>query len=122
MVDLLNFPLPFAFTGNTWDGLTWTVSDVDVGDTEYADTLASARFQLQDESGTIILTRTSATAGQVTLNVTTADAWSVTVEPMAMTIAAGTYNYGLETVDAASVTKIRMAGTILFKPDPVKTV
>lgn len=119
MVDPLNFPLPPTFTGNTWDGLTWTVSDVDAGDTEFAAALASARFQLQDAAGAVALTLSSATAGQVTLNVTTANAWSFTVEPRALAVTAGTYTYGLETVDADGVTKIRMAGTLVVKPDPV---
>jgi hypothetical protein len=122
MVDLLNFPLPPTFTGNTWDGLTWTVDSVEAGDTEYAAVLVSARFQLQTEDGTVALTRTSATAGQVTLNETSADSWSVTVEPVDLTLNPGTYTYGLETVDADGVTKIRMAGTFVVKPDPVKTV
>lgn len=119
MVNLLNFPLPETFTGKTWDGLTWSVSNVADGDTEFAAALVSARFQLQDADGNADQTLTSATAGQVTLNVTTANLWSVTVEPRVITLAAGTYTYGLETVDANGVEKARMAGTLIIKTDPV---
>lgn len=119
MVDPLKFPLPETFTGKTWDGLTWVISDVAAEDTEFDAALSLARFQFQDADGAVALTLTSATAGQVTINVATANAWSVTVEPRVLTLTAGTYTYGLETTDANSREKTRMAGTIVLKSDPV---
>lgn len=119
MVNLLNFPLPETYTGKTWDGLTWTVTSVADGDTEYAAALSSARFQFQDVDGNVDLTLSSSVSGEVTLNTTTADAWSITVEPRALSLTPGTYTYGLATVDADGIEKVRMAGTIQIKTDPV---
>jgi hypothetical protein len=119
MVDPLKFPLPETFAGKTWDGLTWTVSAVEAEETEYDAALTSARFQFQDADGAVALTLSSATAGQVTINTATANAWSITVEPRILTLTAGTYTYGLETTDADGREKPRMAGTIVIKPDPV---
>lgn len=117
--DLLNYTLPPTSKGCTWDGLTWTVSGVTGGDTEYAAALVSARFQLKDADNASVLSLTSATPGEVTLNVTTADAWSITVEPRTLTVAAGTYTYALETTDADGTIKPRMTGSIRIRPEPI---
>jgi hypothetical protein len=117
-MDPLNFPLPDAFKGCTWPGLTWTVTAVDDGDTEFAAALVSAKFQMQDSSGNAILTLSSAVSGEVTLNATTANAWSITVEGRIMTAAAGNYTYALETTDADGIVSPRMSGTIRVNPDP----
>jgi hypothetical protein len=105
--------LPSTYKDCTWDGLTWTVTASD--GTEFADTLSSATFVLKDEDGTAVLTLTSATAGQITLNVTTADAWSLTVEPRILTLSAATYSWTLTTTDSASVVKPRLVGTLQIK-------
>lgn len=117
--DPLNFVLPDTFKGDTWDGLTWTISDVSEDDTEYASTLTLARFQLQSENGAVALTLTSQTSGEVTINTASANAWSVTVEPRILNLDAGTYSFGLETTDADGVVKTRMAGIQEVKADPV---
>ena len=114
---LLNHTLPETHKGCTWDGLSWSVSS---DATEYAATLASARFQIQDEDGNAALTLTSATAGQVTLNTTTAGAWDITVEPRTLTLDAGSYSYALETTDADGVIKPQMAGTLTILDEPIK--
>jgi hypothetical protein len=119
MVNLLNYTLPETFAGTTWSGLTWAVSVTGDDETEFASELVSARFQLRSETGGVALTLSSENAGEVTLESTAADAWSIIVEKQDLTIAPGTYTYGLETTDADGITKPRMAGTLLVKPDPV---
>jgi hypothetical protein len=119
MVNLLNYTLPETFTGTTWSGLTWAVSVTGDDETEFASELVSARFQLRSETGGVALTLSSENAEEVTLESTAADAWSIIVEKQDLTIAPGTYTYGLETTDADGITKPRMAGTLLVKPDPV---
>ena len=116
--DIVIANLPATFKGCTWDGLTWVISDVDGDDTEFAAALSSASFQLQDADGVSVLSLTSATPGEVTINVATANAWSVTVEPRILSVAAGAYTYALETTDADGRKKPRIAGSIQVKPDP----
>jgi len=117
--DIYSIKLPDTFQGKTWDGITWRVTDVPADATEFAGTLTLARFQLQDEAGEVALTLSSATAGQVTINTATPNAWDVTVEPLVLTIAAGTYRWGLETTDSTGLIKIRIGGTLKIKPDLV---
>jgi len=117
--DLLNYTLPPTSKGCTWDGLTWTVDSVTAGDTEFAAVLASARFQFKDADNVSVLSLSSASASEITLNETAADSWSITVEPRTLTIAAGTYTYALETTDADGVIKPRMTGTIRIRPEPI---
>jgi hypothetical protein len=107
--------LPCAFKGATWDGLTWRVDSTD--GTDYDAVLSSARFQLQDSTGTAVLTLTSAVGTEITLNVTTARLWSVTVEKRLLTLDAGIYSWALETTDAESTIKVQLIGTLTVKPD-----
>jgi hypothetical protein len=107
--------LPCAFKGATWDGLTWRIDSTD--STEYDAVLSSARFQLQDSAGAAVLTLTSAVGGEITLNVTTARLWSVTVESRLLTIDAGIYSWALETTDADGTVKVQLIGTLTVKPD-----
>jgi hypothetical protein len=107
--------LPCAFKGATWDGLTWRVDSTD--GTDYDAVLSSARFQLQDSAGAAVLTLTSAVGSEITLNVTSARLWSVTVEKRLLTIDAGIYSWALETTDAASTIKVQLIGTLTVKPD-----
>ncbi|MEY3898670.1 MAG: hypothetical protein RLZZ214_4192 [Verrucomicrobiota bacterium] len=111
--------LPDVFQSETWDGITWAIESVDAGETEFASTLASARFQMQDTSGNVALDLTSATEGQVTINESAPNAWSVTVEPRILTLSSGVYSWGFETTDSAGVVKIRLAGSIKIKGDLV---
>ena len=117
--ELLNQTLPSTVKGDTWDGLTWEITSVDAEDTEFADTLTLARFQLQDDTGAAALTLTSATPGQVTINTATANAWSVTVEPRVLSLDAGSYSWGLELTDSGGVVKTRAGGFIEIIQDPV---
>jgi hypothetical protein len=107
--------LPCAFKGATWDGLTWRVDSTD--GTDYDAVLSSARFQLQDSAGAAVLTLTSAVGTEITLNVTSARLWSVTVEKRLLTLDAGIYSWALETTDAASTIKVQLIGTLTVKPD-----
>jgi hypothetical protein len=107
--------LPCAFKGATWDGLTWRVDSTD--GTDYDAVLSSARFQLQDSAGAAVLTLTSAVGSEITLNVTTARLWSVTVEKRLLTLDAGIYSWALETTDADSTIKVQLIGTLTVKPD-----
>jgi hypothetical protein len=110
MDNPLNITLPASFTGDTWDGLTWTVSDVDPDDTEFAKTLESAIFQLQNKAGDAVLTLSSEAAGEITINNSSPNEWSVTVEPRILTIPGAVYSYGLKTIDTDGVEKTRIAG------------
>ena len=107
--------LPCAFKGATWDGLTWRVDSTD--GTDYDAVLSSARFQLQDSAGAAVLTLTSAVGTEITLNVTTARLWSVTVEKRLLTLDAGIYSWALETTDADGTIKVQLIGTLTVKPD-----
>ena len=107
--------LPCAFKGATWDGLTWRIDSTD--GTDYDAVLSSARFQLQDSAGAAVLTLTSAVGSEITLNVTTARLWSVTVESRLMTLDAGIYSWALETTDADGTGKVQLIGPLTVKPD-----
>ena len=107
--------LPCAFKGATWDGLTWRIDSTD--GTDYDAVLSSARFQLQDSAGAAVLTLTSAVGSEITLNVTTARLWSVTVENRLLTLDAGIYSWALETTDADGTVKVQLIGTLTVKPD-----
>ena len=107
--------LPCAFKGATWDGLTWRIDSTD--STDYDAVLSSARFQLQDSAGSAVLTLTSAVGSEITLNVTTARLWSVTVESRLLTLDAGIYSWALETTDADGTVKVQLIGTLTVKPD-----
>ena len=109
--DIVRLDLPETRVGCTWRGLTWALTDP--GDsTDYAATLSLAEFIATDSStGAVVLTRTSATAGQVTLNTATANAWDITVEPLILSLAAGYYSFTLYTTDADGVRAPRWEGT-----------
>jgi hypothetical protein len=114
-----NVKLPDTFKNDTWDGITWAISSVDSNDSRFASALSSVRFQLQTVSGTSALTLTSATAGEITINTATSNAWSVTIEPRILAIADGEYLYGLEFTDADGVVKTYLTGSLTVLADPV---
>ena len=117
-----SIPLPDVFQGDTWDGLTWEIESVDPDDTEHAGTLTQAIFQLTDSAGAVALTLDSDNvADAVTLNVTTPNAWSVTVEARTMTLAAGSYSWALRMFDDSATPerrKVRIFGTLRVNADP----
>jgi hypothetical protein len=119
MANFVTFPE--TFTGDTWDGFTFVVSDA-AEDTDYAGALTLARCQLQDYTGASALSLSSAVSGQVTINVSSAYLWSVTVEPRILTLSAGTYSVGLELTDNSTSPpriKTRLTGTLQVCSDPV---
>ena len=114
-----NVKLPDTFKGDTWDGLTWEISSVDADDTRFAAALVGCRFELQTLAGVAALSLSSATAGQITINNSAANAWSVTVESRILSLAAGEYLYGLEFTDADGVVKTYLTGSLTVLADPV---
>lgn len=114
-----NVKLPDTLKGDTWDGLTWEISSVDPDDTRFAAALSLCRFELQTLAGVAALSLSSATAGQITINTSTANAWSVTVEPRILSLSAGEYLYGLEFTDADGVVKTYLTGSLTVLADPV---
>ena len=64
-----------------------------------------------------MLTLTNAVGSEITLNVTTAKLWSITVENRLLTVDAGIYSWALETTDAAGIIKVQLIGTLTVKPD-----
>ena len=111
--------LPPTFRDCTWPGLTWRIDSTD--GTDFDAVLSSAVFQLQSSTGASVLTLTSATAGQVTLNDTAAQAWDITVEPRILSIDAGNYAWYLETTDADGVKNPVLVGTLTVFSDPTAT-
>jgi len=115
--SLKNIALDETVTGETFDGFTLTIDSSD--DTKFADTLSLVRMSWRDESGTVVLTLSSATAGQITINTATAYAWSFTVEPRTLSLTAGFYSWAVETTDSAGVKdKDFMRGTHSIITDP----
>jgi hypothetical protein len=64
-----------------------------------------------------VLTLSSAVGSEITLNVTAARLWSITVENRLLTVDAGIYSWALETTDAESTIKVQLIGTLTVKPD-----
>ena len=105
-----------TISGETWGGLTLTIDSSD--DTEFADTLALVRMSWTGSDGTTALTITSATAA-ITISNSAAYAWSFTVEPRALSLAADTYSWHIETTDSAGVVnKDFLTGTHDIVNDP----
>lgn len=110
-----------TFSGDTWDGFTWTVSDVSSDDTRFAGTLTQALMQITDSTGAAVLTLDSDVSGEITLNETTANAWSVTVEPRILTLGEGVYSWALRLFDDSiegEQRKVTLSGTIPIIANP----
>lgn len=108
---------PPITSGDTWGGFTWEITSVEAGNTDYLGTLTLARFELKDPYGAVALLLTSPT--QITLNNTAANLWSVTINPLTITLAANIYTYGLETTDSITGVKTQLVGTLTVNVDPV---
>ena len=105
-----------TISGETWGGLTLTIDSSD--DTEFADTLSLVRMSWTGSDGTTALTISSATSA-ITITTATAYAWSFTVEPRALSLAADTYSWAIETTDSAGVVnKDFLTGTQEITDDP----
>ena len=107
--------LPAVYKTTTWDGLTWKITQST--SSEYDVVLSSARFQLQDANGSAVLTLTSADASEITLNITTANLSSITIEKRLLSLDVGIYSWALETTDADGTIKMQIIGTLNIKPD-----
>ena len=109
--DIIKLDLPDTKEGCTWRGLTWTIDGVDADNTQYDATLTLAEFIAQDSTGAVVLTLTSATAGQVTINSSAANSWSVTAEPRILSLTSGFYPFTFFTTDSSGVRAPRWEGT-----------
>ena len=88
-------------SGETWDGLTFSIDSSD--DTKFAAALSRVRMTWRNTSGQTLLTLDSNTAGHITITTATAYAWAFTVEPRALNLAAGMYSWAIEVTDADGV-------------------
>ena len=117
--NIVKADLPDAFKGCTCDGLTWALTSVDDDVTEYAAVLSLAVFQLQDSDGAAALTLSSAVSGEVTLNATGANAWSITVEPFIVSVATGVYSLALVATDDSARKTCVLQGTLRVHAPPI---
>lgn len=109
--NIVKLDLPDTKDGCTWRGLSWAITSVDADVTDYDAVLSFAEFIVYDSDGTVVLTLTSNTAGQVTLTTTTANAWDITVEPRILTLDPGFYSFTLFTTDASAFRAPQWEGT-----------
>lgn len=113
--SLKNIKLGLVAAGETWSGLTFTIDSSD--DTAYASALTRVRMSWR-AAGAVALTLDSAAAGQITIANPTAYAWSFTVEPRALALAAGFYTWAIETTAGAITDKDLLSGTQQITTDP----
>jgi hypothetical protein len=104
--------LPPIYRGQAWTGLRWRAA---APHPDFAHPLTAAAFQLQTESGTAALTLTTAT-GAIIIDNATPNEWEVTVLPLAITVAPGSYAWALETTDAAHRVNPRCHGIFTIIP------
>lgn len=115
--ELKRHVLDEVASGDTWPGLTFTITSSD--DTEYANTLSRVRMTFKTAAGSAALTLDSNTAGQITITAATAYAWDFTVEPRTLSLTPGWYSWAVETTDSTGrINKDLLAGTINITPDP----
>jgi hypothetical protein len=94
--------------GETWDGLP-NCSVTSTG-TFTGSSLSSVVMVWKNSAGTTALTRTSATAGQITI--TDAANWQFDVEPITTwSLSAGNYSWTLTMTDSSGNIRKRVAGT-----------
>lgn len=114
--NLQSIALDPLASGETWGGLTWTITSSD--DTKYSAALSRVRMTFKNSAGTSVLALDSNVAG-ITINTATAYAWSFTIEPRLISFPEGRYSWAIETTDATgNVDKDRLSGTIQIIPDP----
>lgn len=95
---LKNIELETVASGETWGGLTLTITDSD--DTQFSGTLSAVTMTWKNSTGAVALTLSSATAGQITINTATAYAWSFTVEDRILSLPADIYTWAIRVTDA----------------------
>jgi hypothetical protein len=121
--DVFKFRLPDLFVGETWDGFRWKLGEVSAGTTEFNGTLERVRFQFQNELGQVVMDFDSDPGEEVyglTIVEDAPNLWEFVIEPMVLPLVEGTYKWGFETIEADTLrTKVRMAGTIKVRKDPV---
>lgn len=116
-----NIQLDPHFSATEWEGLTWSLYEVPTDNTFFEGTLTRAIFVFKDNAGNVDLTLDSDIVGEVTLNATTANAWSVTVKDLKLTLDPGIYSWALITYDDSKTPareKVVIAGTIKINKDP----
>jgi hypothetical protein len=109
------YDLPSVPTGDTWPGIAELSIEINGSAPTLA--LSSARMQFRDRDddvGNLVLELTSS-GGEITIN--DADTWNITIEPLDVTLAAGTYYYDLETTDTDSQVTTYLEGTWLIQQD-----
>lgn len=99
---------------DTWDGITVSMSS---DGNAFAAALSLVRMTFKTSEGASALALTSADAAEI--EITDANAWAFIVHPRVLSLAAGTYSWGIETTDADDVVKTRLAGTLKIIADPV---
>jgi len=108
-----NIPLPDIVRGDTWDGITASLS---TDGTLLADSLVGVRMSFKGpDSDAEALMLTSA-AGQIVI--TSAANWRFTVNPITpFPLTVGTFSWNIETTDSGGSIKTYLAGTILVIND-----
>jgi hypothetical protein len=109
---------PF-FTEDTWEGFSWKLVEVSEGNEEFNANLLRARFQFQLDNTVVATFDSDEISDEVELVNTEPNAWYVVVKPRVLSLAPGTYRWGLETTDDKPTVRTRVAGTVQVKADPV---
>jgi hypothetical protein len=100
--------LPWARSGDTWDGIT--EASLSSTGTQFADPLALVEMNFFVAGSTTSALTLSSADDEITI----ADAatWSYVVEPLTMTLAAGQYSWTLRFTDTADRAVTWLTGTI----------
>ena len=115
--QLKNITLDPLASGETWGGLTFTIDGSP--DTAYASALSRVRMSWKGSAGSAVLTLDSDVGGEITIDSSAAYAWEFTIEPRALSLAAGFYTWAIETTDGGGVVdKDLLSGTQQITIDP----
>lgn len=115
------YDLPHAYVGDTWDGVPQI--QVEVNDDLPAASLAQVRLKVVNPITKAVLvhfTSVDPAPSGDTLGITISDAaaWKFVVNPISrITFAPGTYDFDLETTDAANVRKTYVTGKWVIRPE-----
>ena len=95
-------------TGDTWDGLT----DCSFSSTgsAFGSTLSKVRLDFKSSAGVVGQQLTTVGSGGIVID--DATAWTFTVSPVVITMAAGYWSFDIETTDSAGIIKTRVAGIL----------
>ena len=112
---IANITLLPVVRNDTWDGLT-NCKFSSTG-TAFASPLATVRMSFKDSTGAVQLALSSDVEGEITI--TDAEAWQFDIPGRVLSMAEGTYSWGIETTDDDGIIKTRVIGSIPILPDPV---